>query len=268
MEAALTITLYLTVAVGSLWGMVWVVRQLVALVGTTTQALREPTPPERAVSTEPRRREAEAAGKSPTLGDDDRTLLAEVHAGRLAAAEAFHRLVQPVLQALDTGSFDTADIPALLDQLATVALPTVVGVEERAVFETTGRRFLPGPPDVLTRPRDRYGGGRHALLAPWFQAGRYALTSDPAALPPAVRATLEAHARLDRANSTARMGHAPAAYYHEDPADDRTQVVLLELPTSRLLGWIWSDVNHLLFGLSRDALRRGAFHEAWISFSN
>jgi hypothetical protein len=44
--------------------------------------------------------------------------------------------------------------------------------------------------------------------------------------------------------------------------------VLLELPTSHLMGWIWSDANDILFGLSRDALRAGRFDEVWISFSN
>ena len=53
------------------------------------------------------------------------------------------------------------------------------------------------------------------------------------------------------------MGHIPSRHVYMDLGDDAPEVVLLELESSTLSGWMWGDVYSLVIFIRRDDLAAG-----------
>lgn len=64
------------------------------------------------------------------------------------------------------------------------------------------------------------------------------------------------------------MGGVTHGYTDLLDADDDTHQLLLELPESRLFGWVWGDVDDLIFAIALDALRSGEFGKVRVGVTN
>lgn len=151
---------------------------------------------------------AVAAGKRQPPGEADLLLLEQVHAGRLAAQRALDAVTVDFEARVASGTFTAADVPRLVQALAAIPLPSVEA-HDRTEFLATGQQFREGPNAPLTRPYEPYGGGKGALLKPWYDLGRYAATTEPDRVPPPARGLLQQKFAFDARAETAGIGHAP-----------------------------------------------------------
>lgn len=95
---------------------------------------------------------------------------------------------------------------------------------------------------------------------------RHAYTTAPASLPAAMRAYFEPIWRDEAAHEIAGMGHVPFRYIQKFDLD--TEVTLLELPSSKLIGWMFGDVDTVVVTLKKKDLAAGRFDNADIQVSN
>ncbi len=108
---------------------------------------------------------------------------------------------------------------------------------------------------------------------PLYESLRYRLTAfayghDFAALPAAVKSHFEARWANDRNYEVAGMGGLPAGWSYDVLENAGDRVMLLELPTSQMIGWQWGDVNRLVIHLSVKDLEKGRFGNARAEISN
>lgn len=108
----------------------------------------------------------------------------------------------------------------------------------------TDVRYLQGPyASCIEFPALRYDWAKHA----------YACA--PESLPPAARAYFVRLWADESAHQMASMGHAPFGYL--DSFDLEEDVVLIELPSSGLMSWMFGDVNSLVITMKRADLATG-----------
>lgn len=86
---------------------------------------------------------------------------------------------------------------------------------------------------------------------------RHAYCADPDSLPEPTRAYCEAIWREMAGYEMAGMGHVP--FGNIDDFDPRSDVTLLELPSTDLIGWTFGDVNNLVVCIGKDDLAAGRF---------
>ncbi|MHC2337205.1 DUF1963 domain-containing protein [Bradyrhizobium sp. USDA 4454] len=99
-----------------------------------------------------------------------------------------------------------------------------------------------------------------------LEAAKSAYLRDPTALPAALVADCEEVWRDQAACEMVSMGHVPQGYVHQyDQAED---VTLVEIPSSRLIGWQFGDVYNLVITVKKAALSRGDFSEPLVQVSN
>jgi hypothetical protein len=96
----------------------------------------------------------------------------------------------------------------------------------------------------------------------------YAYTADPDSLPPELRLRMEKLWHLEKEYERGAMGHAPIGHVYTPHGSTTPNTVLLELPTSDMLGWIWGDMYHVVFFISRDDLSRGNFANVTCEITN
>jgi hypothetical protein len=111
------------------------------------------------------------------------------------------------------------------------------------------------------------------LWTPLYESLRYRLTAfayghDSAGLPAAVKSHFEARWANDRNYEVAGMGGLPVGWSYDVLENVGDRVMLLELPTSRMIGWQWGDVNRLVIHLSVKDLEKGRFGNARAEISN
>ena len=106
---------------------------------------------------------------------------------------------------------------------------------------------------------------------------RYAYSSDPDSLPKKVRERFETEFEFQAAYEFGAMSHVPdrdfGLAYDPSSGDhipllDEPNEVLLELPTSDLVGWMFGDMYSLVYLISRDNLRDGNFNSVFTSVTN
>ena len=129
------------------------------------------------------------------------------------------------------------------------------------VLRETKLLDLPPPGSGARQWWDQYEAGltNHALVA---------YTKDPAKLPVALRTRLEAHWQDLSSWGLGLMGHAPMGHIYTEHGPDSPNEVLLELPTSKLMGWIWGDCYSLVLLIDRERLRRGDFSAIQFDITN
>jgi hypothetical protein len=111
-------------------------------------------------------------------------------------------------------------------------------------------------------------GGPHWTVE--YDAIRYwlaalAYSRDPASLPDTVRCYFEARWNNDSNYEIASMG---GLWPHDMLENVDTPVMLLALPTSKMFGWQWGDVNHVVFSLPVDELRRNIYRDVRCEITN
>ncbi len=93
-------------------------------------------------------------------------------------------------------------------------------------------------------------------------------TSNPTALPQPVRERLEIAWKDETRDGLGAMGHAPKGHIYEPIGPNSPNEVLLEINTSKLVGWIWGDCYSLVLVIDRAALKRGDFSQVNAHFTN
>jgi hypothetical protein len=97
----------------------------------------------------------------------------------------------------------------------------------------------------------------------WLAALAY--SRDPALLPDTVRPYFEARWNNDRNYEIASMG---GLWSYDMLENVDTRVMLLALPTSKMFGWQWGDVNHVVFSLPVDELRHNIYRDVGCDITN
>lgn len=117
--------------------------------------------------------------------------------------------------------------------------------------------------------------GTSELLSWWhtYESGLNAFaikayTQNLAKLPFDFSSRMEKHWRMEAANGLAIMGHAPQGHIYTEHGPDSPNEVLLEIFTSKLVGWIWGDCYSLVILINREALRRGDFSNLLTDITN
>jgi hypothetical protein len=106
-----------------------------------------------------------------------------------------------------------------------------------------------------------------------YDAVRYRLAAlaysrDPASLPDTVRSYFEARWNNDSNYELASMGGLPHGWSYDILENVDTRVMLLELPTSKMFGWQWGDVNNVVLSLPVDELRRNIYRGVRCDITN
>jgi hypothetical protein len=95
-----------------------------------------------------------------------------------------------------------------------------------------------------------------------------AYTKDPTALHRALRERMEQIWLHETQGFHGAMGHAPAGHIYTPHGPETDTEVLLELPTSRMQGWIWGDVHSIVLLIKRKALLQGDFADVSVDITN
>lgn len=99
-----------------------------------------------------------------------------------------------------------------------------------------------------------------------FDHARHVYADRPDQLPEPVRAHYEARWSTMARHEMAGTGHVPFRFVHR--FDEREEVMLLELPTSDLLGWMWGDVDDLVLTMRKADRAAGAWDRVTMQVSN
>lgn len=100
----------------------------------------------------------------------------------------------------------------------------------------------------------------------WLTLNAY--TTNPDLLSAPLRARMERIWNEDASAFHGAMGHAPEGDVDDEYEGNSNTVVLLELPTSRMQGWIWADCYSIVFLIDRHALARGDFSRVRYNITN
>jgi hypothetical protein len=99
-----------------------------------------------------------------------------------------------------------------------------------------------------------------------FDMARHAYCRDIDALPAATRALYEPLWRDLGMKSAPQLGGFPRSYVRAFSPD--VHVIVLELPSNDLMGWMFSDVDSLVLMMTREQIAAGHFAEAQYDVSN
>jgi Domain of unknown function (DUF1963) len=196
------------------------------------------------------------------IRDDDRTEFVRFKELADRSLEQFSSIRNKVLPF--TQSFDSAPVGELVSQLA--ALPTYElsylkdDEDGYAVVSYSQLRLCDKPSDrVGWYPGYAYPLERHA---------RYAYTRNPETVPAELRRRMETIWQFDALHERGAMGHAPLGHVYTPHGPATKNEVLLELPTSNMVGWIWGDTYSIVLFIDRKALARGDFSSVTFDITN
>ena len=108
-----------------------------------------------------------------------------------------------------------------------------------------------------------FAWGYHVLL---FDMARHAYARDIASLPAATRALYEPLWHDLGTKSAPQLGGFPRT--HVSAFAPETDVIVLEVPSSQLMGWQFGDVDDLVLLMTREEIASGRFAAARYEASN
>jgi hypothetical protein len=101
-----------------------------------------------------------------------------------------------------------------------------------------------------------------------YRLAALAYSRDPGSLPDNVRPYFEARWKNDRNYEIASMGGLPHGWSYDMSENVDTRVMLLELPTSKIFGWQWGDVNNVVLSVPVEELRRNIYRDVRCDITN
>ena len=111
----------------------------------------------------------------------------------------------------------------------------------------------------------KYAGGFLHLLE---RHARYAYIDNPEKLSPDAKAGFETRWAFDAVHEKGGMSHPPHGFMYTPHGPSTPNEVLLELPTSDLIGWIWGDTYSVVLTIARDDLANGKFDNITVDITN
>lgn len=114
---------------------------------------------------------------------------------------------------------------------------------------------------------ERSGWGRSYLAG----LDRYlfdCFVQGPDSLPAHHRDRIEQICEFRAAHGSGGMSHAPRGFIYTPHGRDSSNEVLLELPSSGLIGWVWGGFSSLVLLIDREALKRGDFSTVKADITN
>lgn len=97
---------------------------------------------------------------------------------------------------------------------------------------------------------------------------RYTYIETPDRLSPAAVARFETRWQFDALHEQGGMSHPPAGFLYTPFGPASPNEVLLELPTSELIGWMWGDMYTVVLTIPRDDLAAGCFDNITVDITN
>jgi len=206
---------------------------------------------------------------------DDLRAMASVHDYALQQGPAILQRLQALKARVDSmaaeAAFSAAAIAPVLAELhgMTWMHKSVPPLYRDGRKLTSQERFDEGV-QLLSLPLTTHVPG-HYLWVHKFEMYRldrakHAYARDPESLPAEVRSDCEELWKDMAAHEMGGMGHVPWHYVHE--FDERHDATLLELPSSRLMNWMFGDVNSLVITMTKADLAAGAFDRVKMQVSN
>jgi hypothetical protein len=199
------------------------------------------------------------------IRDDDLQWMRETKALAFQSLEEFYK-VEGVL-APGRYNFDLEKVASTLPKIAN--LPTYeldyLKDDDAGNCCFAYRRASLGELPVIARSLPMWWD-RYASRLYWDCVNAY--TSDPARLHRPLRERMERIWLHETQGFHGAMGHAPGGHIYTPHGPDTDTEILLELPTSRMQGWIWGDVYSIVLTIKRKALSRGNFAEVLWEITN
>ena len=184
------------------------------------------------------------------LRDDDLEWMREAKASAFQSLEAFYK-VEGMLRS--RSRFDPEMVAAQLPKIG--ALPTYeftyLRDDDEGYCCLEHRRSSLCESPAISKSLPLWWSGYTSRL---YWQSVHAYTKDPAGLPPALRERMERIWRHETQGFHGAMGHAPAGHIYTPHGPETGTEVLLELPTSRMQGWIWGDAYSTVLLIKRKTL--------------
>ena len=196
---------------------------------------------------------------SKSLTDADRKSLEDYAATMQATEMQFQNIKADLSPFIE--NFDGAKIAPFLSEVGGLPLRgfQFLDTDANGVAKLDLHEYhVSGPHPVFSQ------SWQTAYLGALYDHGRYAR----AALPPPQRARLEAIWALEAQYEGGAMGHAPHGHIYTPHGPDSQNEVLLELNTSKLLGWCWGDMYSIVFLIRREDLAKGRYDRIIIDITN
>lgn len=185
------------------------------------------------------------------------------------ASVTYRRLLDRTLEELRALREEVAsgacDLNTGFARFAAIEVPELVWIED----ETGGaRRQALGPAYGAADPPVHVYSGRYTLRDALFDIERFAFVEGPGVLPAPVRERLEREFTFFAAYERFGMGHIPKTRYTSAPIGDDRYEVLLEVPSSKLAGWCFGDVDRICYLIPREDLKAGDFSRVMLDVSS
>ncbi len=91
---------------------------------------------------------------------------------------------------------------------------------------------------------------------------------DPGKIPAHYQDRIEQICEFHAVHESGGMSHAPRGFIYTPHGRASSNEVLLELPSSRLTGWVWGDNRSIVFLIDRKALKREQFSDVIVTITN
>ena len=166
-------------------------------------------------------------------------------------------------QAVSQPSFDSSAVATFVAQVTALPLPHF---QMKRGADNTLVDILPSPmtlgEELCSKSVARtYLGNLDRHLFAVF-------VKDQSKLPEAQRDRMAQICEFRAAYESGGMSHAPHGFIYTEHGPNSANEVLLELPSSQLVGWRWGDAQALVFLINREALQRGSFDEVRVDITN
>ena len=196
------------------------------------------------------------------LRDNDRLELDRLKREADRSLEQFSQIKDKLLPF--TERFDGAPVGSLVSQIASIPTYELRYARDDedgyAVLSYSRLKLCDKPTDVV----GWYGRYQNAL----YHHSRYAHIRGSSSVPRELLKRMEGIWQFEAWYERGAMGHAPLGHLYTPHGPSTENAVLLELPTSDLVNWIWGDVYSIVLFINRDALARGDFDRVTAEITN
>lgn len=105
-------------------------------------------------------------------------------------------------------------------------------------------------------------------LSKLYIAATYCYTRDPSSLPKNQRARFEAIWAFEAEHEVGKISHLPVGYVYTTSGEGTAREILLELPSSDLVGWMWGDMYSIVLFIDRQDLEHCRFDRVTAEITN